>query len=164
MKVKDLIYFYNQKSSSIQKNENAPSGTKEKYDINSFIMKIVKTKNITYCYTRYGQHNREDLIINQKKPTAAQTLCINKSNFLGEGMYGRAYKINNYVVKIPHDNEATDTDYSNYPRCARVLNEVNKDKDFSRAIELNNGKQVLVTKYIDGISVTGKEAYSFVKK
>ncbi|MDR2989311.1 MAG: hypothetical protein LBU59_02385, partial [Providencia alcalifaciens] len=48
-------------------------------------------------------------------------------------------------------------------RCARVLNEVNQDINFARSTTLANGNAILVTKFIDGRSITGKEASGFVE-
>ena len=41
--------------------------------------------------------------------------------------------------------------------------DINQNKDFCRVLTLKNGAQVLISKFIDGQSVTGEEAYQFVK-
>lgn len=45
----------------------------------------------------------------------------------------------------------------------RVFNEINQNINFSRSTTLANGNVVLVTKFIDGKSIKGKEAFDFVK-
>lgn len=90
-------------------------------------------------------------------------ITIKKSDDLGHGSYGHAYRIDNFVIKIYHDVDFENENYADPERCSRILNETNKDSEFSRSITLNNGNKILVTKFIDGTSIEGKEAREFVE-
>lgn len=92
------------------------------------------------------------------------TLTLNMRHYLGKGEYGTAYRVGNFAIKIPHrDLNFKYNKYAKYDRCARVLNEVNQDINFARSTTLANGNAILVTKFIDGRSITGKEASGFVE-
>lgn len=133
---------------------------------------IIKEKNVFYTHSQNKTLTSQyiDLIKNHRKifiPTANSdhTITLCSGDRIGKGVYGTAYKIGNFVIKIPHDdNTQKSNKNTEYSRCSNVLNEINRDNDFSRGITLKNGKQVLITKYVDGKSITGKNAFDFVKE
>ncbi|EMT6576764.1 hypothetical protein WMR74_002802 [Providencia rettgeri] len=85
------------------------------------------------------------------------------SDYVGSGTYGTVYRVGNFAIKIPNNKEHQNTHFANLGRSRRILTEVNQDKNFARVTTLKNGTQVLVSKFIDGKSVTGNKAYQFVK-
>lgn len=134
-------------------------------------LNMIKTKNVIYYHStnKKPSSNYISLIKNHQKlflPTGKNdhTIILSPTDRLGKGAYGTAYRIGNYVIKIPNSAKILrDNKNADYQRCARVLNEVNEDNDFSRSIQLSNNQNVLITKYVEGQSITGEEAYLFVK-
>lgn len=130
--------------------------------IDSFVRRI-KEENIYFIaidkkgYAYQGQLNT----IGKRKPT---DLYLNVTNSLGHGAYGTAYRVGNFVIKVPFYDTYEINPQSNVNRCSSILNELNKNINFSRAITLNNGKDVLITKYISGKNIKGNNAYDFVKQ
>ncbi|ETT09174.1 hypothetical protein [Providencia alcalifaciens] len=80
---------------------------------------------------------------------------------IGEGNYGRAYKLGSYVIKIALTEDSFQGSNSNCARTSRITNEFN-DSDYSREANLSNGEHVLVSKFIQGHSVTGKKVVEFM--
>ncbi|UBX50374.1 hypothetical protein LDO51_06185 [Providencia alcalifaciens] len=118
--------------------------------------------NIIFKNDAFGADHRPTFLV--KNYSANRTVTLNRHNYLGKGEYGIAYRMGNFVIKIPHrDLIFKYNKYAEYGRCARVLNEINQDVNFSRSTTLANGNVVLVTKFIDGKSIKGKEAFDFVK-
>lgn len=130
--------------------------------INYFVRRI-KEENIHYISgNKKGIIYRGDLnIANKGKPT---TLSLDGFNYLGHGTYGTAYRVGNFVIKVPFYNTYKINPQSNVHRCSNLLNELNKNPNFSRAITLDNGNDILITKYISGKNVEDDEAYDFVKQ
>ncbi|PYZ52374.1 MULTISPECIES: hypothetical protein [unclassified Providencia] len=91
------------------------------------------------------------------------SLILDKKNCIGSGTYGVAYRVGNFAIKIPKNKYHLETYFACLGRSRRILNQINNDNDYSRVITSKNGIQVLISKFIDGQSVTGKEAYQFVK-
>ncbi|MEX6286150.1 hypothetical protein AB6F63_24915, partial [Providencia hangzhouensis] len=91
-------------------------------------------------------------------------LYLNIANSLGHGTYGTAYRVGNFVIKVPFYDVYKISPYSKVKRCSSILNELNENINFSRAITLNKGKDVLITKYIAGKNIKGNSAYDFVKQ
>ena len=119
---------------------------------------IFLVKNHSTCRARsLSKHNE----LGEKE---YGTLTLNMRHYLGKGEYGTAYRVGNFAIKIPHrDLNFKYNKYAKYDRCARVLNEVNQDINFARSTTLKNGNAILVTKFIDGKSIKGKEASAFVE-
>ena len=84
-------------------------------------------------------------------------------HYIGSGTYGSVYRIGNFAIKIPKNKEHLNTNFAKLGRSRRILTDINQDKDFARVLTLKNGRQILVTKFIDGKSITGKDAFNFVK-
>ncbi|WP_433587355.1 kinase [Providencia alcalifaciens] len=80
---------------------------------------------------------------------------------IGEGNYGRAYKLGSYVIKIALTEDSFQGSNSNCARTSRITNEFN-DSNYSREANLSNGEHVLVSKFIQGHSVTGKKVVEFM--
>ncbi|WP_272577071.1 MULTISPECIES: hypothetical protein [unclassified Providencia] len=130
--------------------------------IDSFVRRI-KEENIYFIaidkksYIYQGPLNT----IGKRKPT---DLYLNVTNSLGYGVYGTAYRVGNFVIKVPFYDTYEINPHSNVNRCSSILNALNKNTNFSRAITLNEGKDVLITKYISGKDIKGNSAYDFVKQ
>lgn len=130
--------------------------------IDSFVRRI-KEENIYFIaidkksYIYQGPLNT----IGKRKPT---DLYLNVTNSLGHGVYGTAYRVGNFVIKVPFYDAYEINPHSNVNRCSSILNALNKNTNFSRAITLNEGKDVLITKYISGKDIKGNSAYDFVKQ
>lgn len=104
------------------------------------------------------------LLSNYNEDNNHHIITIKKSDSLGHGAYGNAYRIDDFVIKIYHaDINFKDYIYADPERCARILNQINNDPDFSRSITLDDGKKILISKFIEGTSIVGKEALEFVK-
>lgn len=80
---------------------------------------------------------------------------------IGEGYYGRVYKLGSYVIKIALTEDSFQGSYSNCARTSRITNEFN-GPDHSREASLSNGEHVLVSKFIQGHSVSGKKVVEFM--
>ncbi|EPG7578570.1 hypothetical protein M0K77_004462 [Providencia rettgeri] len=118
--------------------------------------------NITFKNDAYGANHRPTFLV--KNHPSDRTITLNRHNYLGKGEYGTAYRVGNFVIKIPHRDLIFEYNkYAKYDRCARVLNEINQDVNFARSITLTNGNVILVTKFIKGSEIKGEEAYNFVK-
>lgn len=118
--------------------------------------------NIIFKNDAFGADHRPTFLV-KNNPTC-RTITLNRHNYLGKGEYGTAYRIGDFAIKIPHrDLIFKYNKYAEYDRCVRVLNEINQDINFARSTTLANGNVVLVTKFIDGKSIKGKEAFDFVK-
>ncbi|EOV8088321.1 hypothetical protein ABN078_15140 [Providencia huaxiensis] len=131
-------------------------------NIDSFVRRIreeniyfeAKNKN-NYVYQGY---------LNSVGKEKNSDLHLNITNSLGHGTYGTAYRVGNFVIKVPFYDTYKFSPYSNVKRCSSILNELNRNTDFSRAITLSKGKDVLITKYIAGKNIKGNSAYDFVKQ
>ncbi|MEX5923768.1 hypothetical protein AB6H19_22605, partial [Providencia huaxiensis] len=130
--------------------------------IDSFVRRI-KEENI--CYIAKDKRNMTHQgILNTAKKEKDTAVYLNKTNSLGHGAYGTAYRIGHFVIKVPFYDIYEINPHSNVNRCSSILNALNKDPNFSRAITLNNGKDVLITKYIAGKNIKGNSAYDFTKQ
>ncbi|MEY1194882.1 MULTISPECIES: hypothetical protein [unclassified Providencia] len=131
-------------------------------NIDSFVRRI-REKNIYFeakdnnDYVYQGSLNS---VGNEK----TSDLYLNITNSLGHGTYGTAYRVGNFVIKVPFYDVYKISPYSKVKRCSSILNELNENINFSRAITLNKGKDVLITKYIAGKNIKGNSAYDFVKQ
>lgn len=134
----------------------------ETKNINTFI-DILKEKKI------YVENTQESSSIDKRLRACPvnlndpNILILNKKNYIGHGSYGIAYHVGNFVIKIPKNREHLDTHFAKLGRSRRILADINQNKDFCRVLTLKNGAHVLISKFIDGQSVTGEEAYQFVK-
>lgn len=144
----------------------------ESIDNIDLFSEIIREKNVIYTQSQNKILPSQyiNLIKNHRKtfiPTGNNdhTIVLCSGDLIGKGVYGAAYRIGNFVIKIPNDDNIQKSNKNTeYSRCSNVLNEINRDNDFSRGITLKNGKQVLITKYVDGKSITGKNAFDFVKE
>ncbi len=159
------------KAPSIKTNSIQNTVKKEKNisEIDIFSEKL-KNLNVIYKNNDFGaNHKPIYLIKNHNNPiprynNSGHTIRITKADYLGKGEYGSAYKIGDFVIKIPHDHiNFKNNRHAEYARCSRILNDINHDINFSRAITLNNGHQILVTNFIDGKSVENEKAFNFVR-
>lgn len=136
-------------------------------DINIF-SNLVKTKNFIYKCAKNHLSSKIRLIHNHNEKNELD-IILPTSSMLGSGSYGVAFKVENFVIKLPLNSRLEKNffgikkEYAQYKRVSSILNRVNQDDDFSRAIELNNGQNVLVSKYIEGESVIDDSAFDFVK-
>lgn len=118
--------------------------------------------NITFKNDAFGADHRPTFLV--KNNPIYRTVTLNRHNYLGKGEYGTAYRMENFVIKIPHKDLIFEYNkYAEYDRCVRVLNEVNQDINFARSTTLANGNVILVTKFIDGCAIKGEDAVNFVK-
>lgn len=130
-------------------------------EIDQFTEKLHRL-NITFKDNSFGANHRPTCLV--KNSPEYPTTTLDNRHYLGKGEYGTAYRVGNFAIKIPHrDLNFKYNKYAKYDRCASVLNEVNQDINFARSITLKNGNVILVTKFIDGRSIKGKEASDFVK-
>ncbi|MDR2225453.1 hypothetical protein [Providencia rettgeri] len=135
---------------------------KKTKNINKFI-DILKNKNI-YVENIAGSSFIDKCLKSRPENfNDPNTLILNKKNYIGHGSYGVAYHVGNFVIKIPKNREHLDTHFAKLGRSRRILADINQNKDFCRVLTLKNGAQVLISKFIDGQSITGEEAYQFVK-
>lgn len=131
-------------------------------NINTFI-DILKDKNI------YAENILESAFIDKCLKSRPEnlnnlnTLILKEKNYIGDGSYGVAYRVGNFAIKIPKYGQHLEFHYANLDRSKRILTDINQDEDFCRVLTPKNGSQILITKFIDGQSVTGEEAYQFVK-
>ncbi|HHR6080536.1 TPA: hypothetical protein ACS7ZY_002931 [Providencia alcalifaciens] len=118
--------------------------------------------NITFKDNSFGANHRPTFLV--KNRSEHRTITLDNRHYLGKGEYGTAYRVGDFVIKIPHRDLIFEYNkYAEYERCARVLNEVNQDVEFARYTTLENGNVILVTKFIDGKSIKGREAFDFVQ-
>ncbi|ENG4186847.1 hypothetical protein ABT230_003661 [Providencia rettgeri] len=130
--------------------------------IDSFVRRI-KEENI--CYIAKDKRNMTHQgILNTAKKEKDTALYLNSANSLGHGAYGTAYRIGNFVIKVPFYHTYKINPHSNVNRCSSLLNELNRNTHFSRAVTLNNGKDVLISRYIPGKNIDDDDAYDFVKQ
>lgn len=135
---------------------------KKTKNINKFI-DILKNKNI-YVENIAGSSFIDKCLKSRPENfNDPNTLILNKKNYIGHGSYGVAYHVGNFVIKISKNREHLDTHFAKLGRSRRILADINQNKDFCRVLTLKNGAQVLISKFIDGQSITGEEAYQFVK-
>jgi len=131
-------------------------------NINKFI-DILKDKNI------YVENILESTFIDECLKSRSENLndpnilILKEKNYIGDGSYGVAYHVGNFAIKIPTHRQHLITHFAKLGRSRRILADINQNKDFCRVLTLKNGAQVLISKFIDGQSVTGEEAYQFVK-
>lgn len=128
-----------------------------------YFVRRIKEVNISYI-----ENNNKNVIhkgiLNWAKKEKTTELFLNKTNLLGNGTYGTAYRVGNFVIKVPFYYKYKINPHSNVKRCSLLLNQLNKDNDFSRAITLDNKNDILISKYINGKNILEKEAYDFVKQ
>ncbi|MTB67266.1 hypothetical protein GKR48_10595 [Providencia sp. wls1943] len=118
--------------------------------------------NIAFKDNSLGADHRPTFLV--KNSPEYPTVTLDNRHYLGKEEYGTAYRMGDFAIKIPHRDLIFEYNkYAEYDRCARVLNEINQDVNFSRSTTLPNGNVILVTKFIDGKSIKGKEAFDFVK-
>ncbi|MBN4866407.1 MULTISPECIES: hypothetical protein [Providencia] len=130
--------------------------------IDSFVRRI-KDENI--CYSAIDDEKIIHRgVLNIAKKEKITGLYLNSTNSLGHGAYGTAYRIGNFVIKVPFYDVYHNSPHSDVYRCSSLLNKLNKNTNFSRAITLNNGKDVLISKYISGKNIRDNAAYDFVKQ
>ena len=118
-------------------------------------------------------HNKPGLQNAINKISQLDTDDIYRLRRIGEGQSGVVYHHHetNYVVKIykrTHPGREGSIwelrhRVANPERSARILNEVNADNNFSSAVTLRDGQQVLIAKRIQGTPVSGQEGFNFVK-
>lgn len=130
--------------------------------IDSFVRRI-KEENI-YFEAKDKKNYVYQGPLNSVGKEKTSDLYLNITNSLGHGSYGTAYRIGNFVIKVPFYDVYSINPQSDVNRCASLLNKLNRNPNFSRAITLNNGKDVLITKYIAGENVNHDDAYDFVKQ
>ena len=118
--------------------------------------------NIIFKDNSFGANHRPIFLV--KNRSEHRTITLDNRHYLGKGEYGTAYRVGDFVIKIPHRDLIFEYNkYAEYDRCARVLNEVNQDVNFARSTTLASGNVILVTKFIDGRAIKGKDAVDFVQ-
>lgn len=113
-----------------------------------------------FSYTNQDTNKDIDTFANALKNYSKEYISTYGA-LIGEGNYGRAYKLGSYVIKIALTEDSFQGSNSNCARTSRITNEFN-DSDYSREANLSNGEHVLVSKFIQGHSVTGKKVVEFM--
>lgn len=130
--------------------------------IDSFVRRI-KEENICYI-AKDNRGNTHQGFLNTAIKGKPTTLYLDSTNYLGHGSYGTAYRIGNFVIKVPFYDTYKINPHSDVNRCSSLLNKLNRNTNFSRAITLSNGKDVLISRYISGKNIKDNAAYDFVKQ
>lgn len=127
------------------------------------LLKSVSNSPKQFYFTYINQHTSKDIDTFANNSNRYSKEYITSNGFLiGEGEFGKVYKIGKYVVKIALEPDSFSSPTSNCTRTARILNEFNGN-DYSREATLQNEENVLVSKFIQGSSVIGERAFEFVK-
>lgn len=113
-----------------------------------------------FSYTNQDTNKDIDTFANALKNYSKEYISTYGA-LIGEGNYGRAYKLGSYVIKIALTEDSFQGSNSNCARTSRITNEFN-DSDYSREANLSNGEHVLMSKFIQGHSVTGKKVVEFM--
>lgn len=114
--------------------------------------------NLNYYYHHTWSKDPIDQFISSIKKY--KDPCEKGVSFDG-GCYGEVFKFNEFVIKSLHNPDSFSQPWSDSHRTSRVLNSVN-GPDYSRAYQFAPGKTMLVSKYIDGMDVSEKEAIEFI--
>lgn len=130
--------------------------------IDSFIRRI-KEENIQYI-TKDNRGYIHQGVLNTATKGKPTTLYLDSTNYLGHGFYGTAYRVGNFVIKVPFYDIYEINPQSDVNRCSDLLNKLNKNMNFSRAITLDNGKDILISRYVSGKNIIDDDAYNFVKQ
>ena len=130
--------------------------------IDSFVRRI-KEENIQYI-TKDNRGYIHQGFLNTATKGKPSTLYLDSTNCLGHGFYGTAYRVGNFVIKVPFYDIYEINPQSDVNRCSSLLNKLNKNINFSRAITLDNGKDILISRYVSGKNIIDDDAYNFVKQ
>jgi len=106
-----------------------------------------------------SSHEIEDAALKIKHGIESDNISL-----LGEGMTAKVYLYkNSFVIKNTLASHDVVPDLYSPERASRILNLINGDDTFSKVIQTSGGDKYLVSRFIDGDPVMGKEAFDFVR-